>query len=63
MLNKLMNLVREEEGQGMAEYGLILAGVAVVAVAAFFVLGERIDSLIRSVVSSFTKTTGTGAEG
>ncbi len=27
--------VREEEGQGMAEYGLILAGVAVVAMQYF----------------------------
>ena len=46
MMNKLMNLVREEEGQGMAEYGLILAGVAVVAVGSFASLGDEI-SLIK----------------
>ncbi len=41
--------VREEEGQGMAEYGLILAGVAVVAIAAFTTLGDKVKALINEV--------------
>ncbi|WP_152670938.1 Flp family type IVb pilin [Guptibacillus hwajinpoensis] len=50
MLNKMARLVKEEEGQGMAEYGLILAGVAVVAAGIFITLGEKIESLIQSVI-------------
>ena len=38
--------VREEEGQGMAEYGLILAGVAVVAIVGIKLLGIKIDEVI-----------------
>ena len=38
MLNKVMALFKEEEGQGMTEYGLVLGliAVAVVAVLALF---------------------------
>ena len=32
MLAKMKNLVVEEKGQGLSEYGLILGGVVVVAV-------------------------------
>ncbi|MCH6267632.1 Flp family type IVb pilin [Neobacillus citreus] len=49
MLQKMKNLVVEEEGQGLSEYGLILAGVVVVAVAAVGVLtgalGDLFDKL------------------
>jgi pilus assembly protein Flp/PilA len=38
MMEQMKRLMVEEEGQGMAEYGLILAGVAIVAMAAFTVL-------------------------
>lgn len=52
MLNKIKNLVVEEEGQGMAEYGLILAGVAVLAIGAFKLLGGQVDILIDSITNS-----------
>ncbi|TKD72136.1 Flp family type IVb pilin [Pseudalkalibacillus hwajinpoensis] len=51
MLEKMARLAREEEGQGMAEYGLILAGVAVVAAGIFVSLGGKIEGLIQSVMS------------
>lgn len=50
MLKKMGAFVREEEGQGMAEYGLILAGVAVVAVVAYKNLGTKITSVITDVI-------------
>ncbi|MCA0172572.1 Flp family type IVb pilin [Bacillus sp. RAR_GA_16] len=53
MLKKMEQFVREEEGQGMAEYGLILAGVAVVAAGIFVTLGDRIETLIQSIIDSF----------
>lgn len=49
MLERMKGLLLEEEGQGMAEYGLILAGVAVLALAAFFALGPKISNLINNV--------------
>ncbi|WP_270181366.1 Flp family type IVb pilin [Alkalihalobacillus sp. CinArs1] len=51
MLKKMAAFVREEEGQGMAEYGLILAGVAIVAVGAFNLLGGQVDALIDKVTA------------
>jgi pilus assembly protein Flp/PilA len=41
-----------EEGQGLAEYGLILALVAVVAIVALTGLGSAIVSTLGSVTSS-----------
>ena len=52
-LNVLNILTNEEEGQGMAEYGLILALVAVVAIAAFTLLGEQITAMMNTLTSAF----------
>ena len=41
-----------EEGQGMVEYGLILALVAVVAVAALVLMGPKVGSILSSVNAS-----------
>ncbi len=41
-----------EQGQGMVEYGLILAPVAVVAVAALVLMGPQIVSILSSVNAS-----------
>lgn len=49
MLNTLKRLVIEEEGQGMAEYALILAFIAVACIAAFQFLKVGIDSKVREV--------------
>ena len=43
--------LKREEGQGMAEYGLILALVALAVVAAFVFLGEEVSTLISEVGS------------
>lgn len=48
----LKRLVREEKGQGMAEYGLILALVAVAVIAALVVLGPTIAEKIQGVSDS-----------
>ncbi|MDD3364947.1 MAG: Flp family type IVb pilin [Syntrophomonas sp.] len=49
MLNALKRLVVEEQGQGMAEYGLILAGVAVLAMGALFLLGPKISAMFTKI--------------
>lgn len=53
MLKKMTNLVRKEDGQGMAEYGLILAGVAVLVIATIYLLGGRLNTLFNAVIGSF----------
>jgi pilus assembly protein Flp/PilA len=48
MLNKVRNLVVEEEGQGMTEYGLVL-GVIAVSVVTILV------TMRTSIIALFTK--------
>lgn len=45
MKNMINWLRKEESGQGMVEYGLIIAGIAVVVLIAVFALGDQIKAL------------------
>lgn len=45
MLRTLKKLYSEERGQGLAEYGLILALVALAVVTALTTLGEGLDGI------------------
>ena len=45
-------VTRDEEGQGLAEYALILALIAVIAIAALVFLGGQISSILSSVGNS-----------
>ncbi len=50
LMNRLHMLVeRDEEGQALAEYGLLLALIAVVCVAALIALGTGISSTLGSI--------------
>lgn len=50
MLQYVVSLIRREErGQGLAEYALILALIAVLAIAAVTFLGSQINSILSSV--------------
>ncbi len=44
-----MFLLRREEGQGLAEYALILALIAIVAIIALTFLGTQISSILDSI--------------
>ena len=48
----LTRTVREEAGQGLSEYALILFFIAVVAIAALTFLGSDISSLLSRVANS-----------
>ena len=50
--------VKDEKGAAMVEYGILVAGIAVLVMAAVFLLGGQIDKLFDSVV---TKLGGTPA--
>ncbi len=42
MIEKLRNLVWDEEGQGMVEYGLIIALISVVVIAILTLMGTNL---------------------
>ena len=52
--NTIANLRAREDGQTMAEYALILGGIAVVVIAAIVFLGDNITNLFRATGSSVT---------
>ena len=49
MKNLMMRLWKEEEGQGMVEYGLILALVAVAAIVGLGLLGDKLDLFFKAI--------------
>jgi len=52
-LTALINLVRrEDEGQGLAEYALILALIAIVAIIALIFLGTQVSGILSTVGES-----------
>ena len=52
--NSLFRLKERQEGQTMAEYALILGGIAIVVILAIVLLGGKIDELFRATGSSVT---------
>ncbi|MCX6032334.1 MAG: Flp family type IVb pilin [Chloroflexi bacterium] len=46
---RLMNWLNEQEGQGMAEYGLIIALVAIVVIVALTALGTNLTKIFTSI--------------
>jgi pilus assembly protein Flp/PilA len=47
-------LAAPEEGQGMVEYGLIIAAVAIAVIIAIFALGPKIASMFETAGSSLS---------
>jgi pilus assembly protein Flp/PilA len=45
-------LKRDEEGQGLAEYALILALIAIIAIIALIFLGNQVSSVLSTVGNS-----------
>jgi pilus assembly protein Flp/PilA len=52
MLTKLRNLLRNKKGQSLVEYGIIVGGVALVALVAVAILGHKTNDLIATVAAS-----------
>ncbi|MEN6391830.1 MAG: Flp family type IVb pilin [Syntrophomonas sp.] len=49
MLNIFKRLVKEEEGQGMAEYGLILALIAIVVMGSLTLMQEGLTAKFTAI--------------
>ncbi len=48
----LMNWLRDEEGQAMVEYGLIIALIAIAVIFALSMLGSRIAKLFQDAATT-----------
>jgi len=62
MLNLFINLklavarlLEEDEGQGLTEYALIIALIAIIAIAALHFLGSSVTSVLNTVGSSLNQ--------
>ena len=53
LFSRFMVWVREEKGQTMAEYGLILALVAVVVITAITLLGDNLTTFFTDLAGNF----------
>lgn len=49
-----MLFVPKEKGQGLVEYAIILALIAIVVIAIMSVLGEKVNNTFRSISDSLT---------
>ncbi len=52
MFNTLESITRDEEGATMVEYGLLVALIALVAIAAVTTLGSNLSALFNTVAGS-----------
>lgn len=59
-MKKFMNILRDENGQGMVEYGLILGLIALVAVGAVIFLGEGVTDLFTKAQTEMDTVPGVG---
>ena len=51
--------MKDEQGQGMVEYGLIIALVAVVAIAGLILLGPKIKELFDNIAGNLNTPAAT----
>ena len=52
LLEWFQSRVRDDRGQGLAEYALILALVAIIAIVALIFLGNQVSTILSKVGSS-----------
>lgn len=55
----MKNFFKDESGQGMVEYGLIIALVAIAAIAALRVMGPAIKNIFNGAVTELGGTPAT----
>ena len=52
LVDYVLGIFHREEGQGLAEYALILALIAIVAIVALLFLGGQVSTILSTVGSS-----------
>jgi pilus assembly protein Flp/PilA len=51
-MDKLRKILKNEKGQGMVEYGLIIALIAIVVIGAVTLLGGQLQTIFESITGS-----------
>jgi pilus assembly protein Flp/PilA len=59
-MNLMMRLFREEEGQGMTEYAMILGLIAVVVITVVTTMGTSITAKFQSIVDALKPASASG---
>ena len=62
MLEMVKRFIQEEDGQGMTEYGLILALVAIVVIGALTLMGEEINAIFETITNAMGEALGENTE-
>ncbi|MGI6705149.1 MAG: Flp family type IVb pilin [Clostridia bacterium] len=62
MMNLLKRLVKEESGQAMAEYGLIIALIAIVVIGAIYAVGKNLDGIFDNISEALENPESLGSE-
>ncbi|MGN0383443.1 MAG: Flp family type IVb pilin [Eubacterium sp.] len=57
-MKKMLSFLKDENGQGMVEYGLLVGLIAIVVVVALLVLGPVIANMFDNVSNQLQKTPG-----
>ena len=60
MINQMIQLLKEEEGQSMVEYGIILALISVVAIGVVQAIGQKITQAYSGVDQQLGNVAGNG---
>jgi len=55
----MMNWLKDEEGQGMVEYGLIIGLIAIVCIVALIAIGPKIKDLFNRTSDALDVATST----
>jgi pilus assembly protein Flp/PilA len=55
MKDLMVNLLRDEEGQGMVEYGIILGLIAIVCITALRGLGKKVSTTFTDISTNIPK--------
>jgi pilus assembly protein Flp/PilA len=56
-MKKALNFLKDENGQGMVEYGLIIGLVALVVVAGLILLGPKIRDMFKGISNNLPDVT------
>ena len=60
MRNFIVRFVREEEGQDLVEYAMLLAFIALLAIVGVRTLGSTVNTFFANVATSLNSGTGGG---
>ena len=61
MIHQMIQLLKEEEGQSMVEYGIILAPISVVAIGVVQAIGQKLTTAYTGVDNALGSVAGNGS--